>query len=188
MAMPVAHHARSPCTVRVPGVARARQSAGELLLDHRLNEAAYPRAKAILDRIEPAVEKQILGLTGTSRRGIARHGVVSSPALQRRNQQGCERRRLRHPKFQPPPRRHPPQFAGLVHLSPLRTLMKLSTRPFMVEIKNRKWATSPAMASSFTRRNDWLDPVSPDALPQRDVHEGLTIAQPAPCTFRLGQS
>src|SRR5215208_148321 len=106
MAMPVARHPRSPCTVQVPGVARARQSAGELLLDHCLNEAAHLRAKAILDRIEPAVEKQILGLTGTSRRGIARHGVVSSPALQRRNQQGCEPRRLRHPKFQPPPRRH----------------------------------------------------------------------------------
>src|SRR4051812_6164869 len=54
--------------------------------------------------------------------------------------------------------------------------MKLSTRPFMVEIKNRKRATSPAMASSFTRRDDWLDPICPDALPQRDVHEGLTVA------------
>ena len=54
--------------------------------------------------------------------------------------------------------------------------MKLSTRPFMVEIKNRKRATSPAMASSFTRRDDWLDPISPDAPPQRDVHEGLTVA------------
>ena len=54
--------------------------------------------------------------------------------------------------------------------------MKLSTRPFMVEIKNRKRATSPAMASSFNRRDDWLDPISPDALPQRDVHEGLTVA------------
>ena len=54
--------------------------------------------------------------------------------------------------------------------------MKLSTRPFMVEIKNRKRATSPAMASSFTRRDDWLDPISPDALPQRDVHEDLTVA------------
>ena len=54
--------------------------------------------------------------------------------------------------------------------------MKLSTRPFMVEIKNRKRATSPAMASSFTRRDDWLDRISPDALPQRDVHEGLTVA------------
>jgi len=54
--------------------------------------------------------------------------------------------------------------------------MKLSTRPFMVEVKNRKRATSPAMASSFTRRDDWLDPISADALPQRDVHEGLTVA------------
>ena len=53
--------------------------------------------------------------------------------------------------------------------------MKLSTRPFMVEIKNRKRATSPA-ASSSTRRDDWLDPICPDALPQRDVHEGLTVA------------
>jgi len=54
--------------------------------------------------------------------------------------------------------------------------MKLSARPFMVEIKNRKRATSPAMASSFTRRDDWLDPISRGALPQRDVHEGLTVA------------
>src|SRR5215204_6934750 len=46
----------------------------------------------------------------------------------------------------------------------------------MVEIKNRKRATSPAMASWFTRRDDWLDPTSPDALPQCDVHEGLTVA------------
>jgi hypothetical protein len=46
----------------------------------------------------------------------------------------------------------------------------------MVEIKNRKRATSPAMASSFTRRDDWLDFISPGALPQRDVHEGLTVA------------
>src|SRR5215207_3836587 len=68
-----------------------------------------------------------------------------------------------------------PEFAGLAHLSPLRTLMKLSTRPFMVEIKNRKRATSPTMASSFTRRDDWHDPISPDPLPQRDVHESLTV-------------
>jgi len=54
--------------------------------------------------------------------------------------------------------------------------MKLSTRPFMVEIKNRKRATSPAMASSFNRRDEWLDPISPDALLQRDLHEGLTVA------------
>src|SRR5215208_1621814 len=54
--------------------------------------------------------------------------------------------------------------------------MKLSTRPLMIEIKNRKRATSPAMASSFTRRDDWLDPICPDALPQRDLHEALTVA------------
>src|SRR5215216_4018265 len=53
--------------------------------------------------------------------------------------------------------------------------MKFSTRRFMVEIKNRKRATSLA-ASSFTRRDDWLDPICPDALPQRDGHEGLTVA------------
>jgi len=47
----------------------------------------------------------------------------------------------------------------------------------MVEIKSRKRATSPAMASSFTRRDDWLDPISPDAPPQRDVHEGLTVGR-----------
>jgi hypothetical protein len=47
--------------------------------------------------------------------------------------------------------------------------MKLSTRPFMVEIKNRKRATSPATTSSFNRRE------SPD-LPERNVHEDLTVA------------
>ena len=45
----------------------------------------------------------------------------------------------------------------------------------MVEIKNRKRATSLA-ASSFTRRDDWLDPICPDALPKRDVHKGLTVS------------
>jgi hypothetical protein len=53
--------------------------------------------------------------------------------------------------------------------------MKLQTRPFMVEIKNRKRATSPATASSFTRRDDWLDFLPPD-LPERDAHEDLTVA------------
>jgi hypothetical protein len=47
--------------------------------------------------------------------------------------------------------------------------MKLSTRPFMVEIKNRKRATSPAMASSFNRRE-------PPELSERNVHEDLTVA------------
>src|SRR5215203_5659275 len=90
MAMPVARRPRSLCTDPLPGIARARQSAGEFLLDHRLDETAHLRAKAILDRIEPAVEKQLLGGADLSRRDIARHGVVSTPALQRRNQQGCE--------------------------------------------------------------------------------------------------
>ena len=54
----------------------------------------------------------------------------------------------------------------------------------MVEIKNRKRATSPATASSSTRRDDWLDPISPDALPQRDVHEGLSVA---PLPLRVGR-
>src|SRR5829696_7731957 len=90
MAMPVARRPRSLCTDPLPGIARARQSAGEFLLDHRLDETAHLRAKAILDRIEPAVEKQLLGVADLSRRDIARHGVVSTPALQRRNQQGCE--------------------------------------------------------------------------------------------------
>jgi hypothetical protein len=53
--------------------------------------------------------------------------------------------------------------------------MKLQTRPFMVEIKNRKRATSPATAPSFTRRDDWLDSISPDS-PERDVPEALTVA------------
>jgi hypothetical protein len=73
---------------RPAAVARARQSGGELLLDHRLDEAAHLGAQAVFDGIKPGVEKQALGLTGPSRRDIARHGVVSTPALQRRNQQG----------------------------------------------------------------------------------------------------
>ena len=39
-----------------PAVARARQRAGELLLQHRLDEAAHPRTDPILDRVEPIVK------------------------------------------------------------------------------------------------------------------------------------
>ena len=92
MAVTVTHDRSRGCAAillgRPPTVAGTRQSGGEFLLDHRLDEAPHLRTQAVLDGIKPAVEKQILGLTGPSRRGNARHGVVSTPALQRRNQQG----------------------------------------------------------------------------------------------------
>ena len=87
--MPVAYDTHSRFrTVLATAIARPRQSGGQLLLDHRLDEAAHLRPQPVLDRIEPAVEKEIFGLISSIRRGILRHGVVSSPALQRRNQQG----------------------------------------------------------------------------------------------------
>jgi hypothetical protein len=51
-----------------------------------LDEFANPIAQASLDRIKPVVEKvsRGLGLRKLRLRGIACHGVVSSPALQRR--------------------------------------------------------------------------------------------------------
>jgi hypothetical protein len=52
------------------------------------DEFANPIAQASLDRIKPVVEKVSrslgLGLRKLRLRGIAYHGVVSSPALQRR--------------------------------------------------------------------------------------------------------
>lgn len=44
-----------------------------------------PRALEVLDS---TFRKEFFGLPSSIRRGILRHGVVSSPALQRRNQQG----------------------------------------------------------------------------------------------------
>src|SRR4051812_45461379 len=54
--------------------------------------------------------------------------------------------------------------------------MRLQARPFMVEIKNRRRATQPAMATSFARRDEWLDLIPPDDLPERDVREDLLPA------------
>ena len=87
---PVAPIAPSPCPrrLRTAGVARARQRRVELALDHPLDELAHPIAHPGLDRIEPVVEKinSRFGrrLRGIRLRGIARHGVVSGPTLQRR--------------------------------------------------------------------------------------------------------
>ena len=59
--------------------------------------AAHLRAQAVLDRIEPAVEKQAIGLVGPSGRGMA--PMAWSPARRSNvGNQGCEPRRLRHPK------------------------------------------------------------------------------------------
>src|SRR4029077_11341893 len=60
----------------------------ELAADHLFDELADPSAHLGLDRIKPVVEKinSHLGcrLRRIRLRGSARHGVVSSPALQRR--------------------------------------------------------------------------------------------------------
>jgi hypothetical protein len=69
-------------------VAGPRQSRFQLALEHALDEFANPIAQASLDRIKPVVEKlsRSLGLRLRKLRlhGIACHGVVSNPALQRR--------------------------------------------------------------------------------------------------------
>ena len=46
----------------------------------------------------------------------------------------------------------------------------------MVEIKNTRRATQPDMATSFARRDEWLDLIPPDDLPERDVREDLVLA------------
>src|SRR5262249_21605083 len=73
---------------RMASVARPRQCHVELALDHGMDEFANPIAQASFDRVKPMVEKvdSRLGcrLQGLKLRGNARHGVVSSPALQRR--------------------------------------------------------------------------------------------------------
>ena len=71
-----------------PSIAGARQSCVQLLLHDRLDDAAHSLANCILDRIEPIVEKHGAGRDSRRLRGILRHGVVSFPALQRRNQLG----------------------------------------------------------------------------------------------------
>ena len=61
--------------------------------------------------------------------------------------------------------------------------MRPQPRPFMVETKTRSRATQPENSASFTRRDDWLDLVPPDDLPERDVNEDLGVA-PAHEAFR----
>src|SRR5436190_20672131 len=69
-------------------IPRAQQRRVEFAFDHSLDELSHPIADASLDRIKPIVEK-INGRLGfrlrkRRMRGIALHGVVSSPALRRR--------------------------------------------------------------------------------------------------------
>src|SRR5215471_19518958 len=71
-----------------PTVSPAHQCRIELALNHSLNKFAHPIAYPSFDRIEPVVE-QINRCVGGRLRGIrlranAHHGVVSSPAHQRR--------------------------------------------------------------------------------------------------------
>ena len=54
--------------------------------------------------------------------------------------------------------------------------MRPQPRPFRVETKSRRRATQPENSASFTRRDDWLDLVPPDELPERDVNEDLGVA------------
>jgi hypothetical protein len=61
--------------------------------------------------------------------------------------------------------------------------MRPQPRPFRVETKSRRRATQPENSASFTRRDDWLDLVPPDDLPERDVNEDLGVA-PAHEAFR----
>jgi len=53
----------------------------------------------------------------------------------------------------------------------------------MVETKSRNRTRQPAISTSFTRQDDWLDLVPPDDLPERDVNEDLGVA-PAYKAFR----
>jgi hypothetical protein len=74
--------------LRPPSVARARQGRLELAADQLFDEPADAPADLGLNRINPVVEKMncsiALRLRRRGLRGNACHGVVSSPALQRR--------------------------------------------------------------------------------------------------------
>ena len=61
--------------------------------------------------------------------------------------------------------------------------MRPQTRPFRVETKTRNRARQPAISTSFTRQDDWLDLIPPADLPERDVNEDLEVA-PAHEAFR----
>src|SRR5215475_10385912 len=94
--------------LRMTSVARPRQCQVEFALDHRMDEFPNPIAQASFDRVKPIVEKVDSCLGSRLRlklRGNVRHGVVSSPALQRRMIRGSSPRRLRHHQFLPTQRR-----------------------------------------------------------------------------------
>jgi len=85
--------ARNACSFFIAGllastVTRAGKHSVELAADHLFDELTRPSAHLGLDWIKPVVEKinSHLGcrLQRIRLRGSARHGVVSSPALQRR--------------------------------------------------------------------------------------------------------
>src|SRR5208282_3056234 len=80
-----------------PTVARTRKHLRKLLFQQRLNEVAHSAAHAVLDGVNPVVEKQAFVSPRSMLRDIFVHGVVSSPARQRRNQLGLQTRRLRQP-------------------------------------------------------------------------------------------
>jgi hypothetical protein len=71
---------------RNASIARPRQRRRELIFHHGLDELAHAIAHARFDRIKPIVVENVgyrLGcrLHGIRLRGMARHGVVSCPAL-----------------------------------------------------------------------------------------------------------
>jgi hypothetical protein len=85
--------ARNVCSSFIAGhlastVTRAGKHSVELAADHFFDELARPSAHLGLDRIKPVIEKINSDLDCRLRRirlrGSDRHGVVSSPALQRR--------------------------------------------------------------------------------------------------------
>ena len=110
--MAVARYACSPFAAGhlATSITRTRQNSIELAADQFFNELPSPVAHRGLDRIEPIVEKSgrsiARGLRRIRLRDSVRHGVVSSPALQRRMIRGWSPRRLRHTQFLPTSRRH----------------------------------------------------------------------------------
>jgi hypothetical protein len=77
----IAHHPASPVT-------RPGKHSIELAADQFFDELTRPSPHRGLDRIKPVVEKLNSHLSSRLRRirlrGMAHHGVVSSPTLQRR--------------------------------------------------------------------------------------------------------
>src|SRR6202023_3964475 len=98
----IAGHLASP-------IMRPSQRGIEFAADQLFDELTRPSPYLGLDRVEPVVEKINSHLSrrlhGIRLRGKLRHGVVSSPTLQRRMIRGSSPRRLRQPQFLPTPRR-----------------------------------------------------------------------------------